>query len=132
MKKFLIVVFVVGIIGITVVAYLWNKPHRKVEDIKGVLITAIQLSNQYNANERAADSLYLNKAIEVSGRINTIEKNQEGGQMIILDGGDPSYAVQCAIRDKVGNFNVGQSITLKGFCSGSSITGVSLTDCIAK
>jgi hypothetical protein len=34
------------------------------------------------------------------------------------------------MREKGVTIETGQSITVKGFCSGSGITGVSLTDCI--
>src|SRR2546423_461654 len=54
----------------------------------------------YNANEKDADTKYLNKAIEVSGTISEVDKNQDGGTMVILQTGDPAAGVQCAMRDK--------------------------------
>jgi hypothetical protein len=34
------------------------------------------------------------------------------------------------MREKGVKVTTGQTVTIKGFCSGSGITGVSLTDCI--
>ena len=61
-----------------------------------------------------------------------MDKNQDGGIMIVLQAGDPPAGVQCALRDKGANPVIGQNIEIKGFCSGNGITGVSLTDCVIK
>lgn len=136
-KKKWIGLFTSGLIlGVCTALYIWvyviNKPHEKVEDAKGITITALALAKEYSANEKKSDSLYLNKAIEVSGIISEIDKNQDGGLMIVLKTDDPSAGVQCALRDKGATVAKDQNITIKGFCSGNGITGVSLTDCVIK
>lgn len=115
-----------------IAAYLWNKPHEKVEDAKSLNITAAALAKEYGADEKAADTKYLNKAIDVSGTISEVDKNQDGGIMIVLQTDDPMAGVQCALRDKGAHPVKGQNIEIKGFCSGNGITGVSLTDCVIK
>lgn len=136
-KKKWIGLFVVGlIIGVCTGLYVWkyviNKPHEKVEDAKGITITAMALAKEYSTNEKRSDSIYLNKAIEVSGVISEIDKNQDGGLMVVLKTDDPSAGVQCALRDTGATVTKDQNITIKGFCSGNGITGVSLTDCVIK
>ena len=111
---------------------MWTKPRQKAEDIKGLSITAIDLGKAFNTDEHKADSLYLNKAIEVSGTISATDKNQDGGTMILLDTGNPDLPVQCTMREKNITAANGKIVTIKGFCSGSNITGVLLTDCILK
>ena len=111
---------------------MWNKPHKTVEDEAGIKITAAQLCKEYAADENAANVKYLNHAISVSGVISETDKNQDGGLMIILQAEDPMQAVECAMRDKNVTAEKGKNITLKGFCSGSKITGVSLTDCVVE
>ncbi len=117
-------------IGVAIGVYLWNMPAKKVENSIGLSITAADLGKEYAANEKEADLKYLNKAIKVSGTISEIEKNQDGGLMVILQTDDPMTGIQCTLRDKGANPVKGQNIVIKGFCSGSGITGVSLTDCI--
>ncbi len=95
-------------------------------------MTAQALSKAYNINEKMADSLYLNKAIEVSGTVSEIEKNQDGGTMIVLQTDDPMAGVQCTMREKDVTVAQGAQVVIKGFCSGNGITGVSLTDCVMK
>ncbi len=131
-KKIVIGIILLVLIGIGTGVYLWNKPHKKVEDVKGIVVTADVLSKEYNADEITANTKYLNKAIEVSGAVSEIEKNQDGGLMVILQTGDPMAGIQCAMRDKGVNVAKGQSVNIKGFCSGNGITGVSLTDCVIK
>ncbi len=131
MKKILIIALTFVIIGVCTGIYLWNKPHATVENAKGIAVDAVMLSREYNSDEKAADLKYLNKAIEVSGIISDIEKNQDGGLMVILKTDDPAAGVQCSMREKGQKISKGH-ITIKGFCSGNGITGVSLTDCVIK
>ncbi len=131
-KKIFIAVLVLILIGVGTGFYLWNKPHKKVENAKSIAITAATLAKDYSTNEKDADTKYLNKAIDVSGTISEVDKNQDGGVMIVLQTDDPAAGVQCALRDKGANPVKGQTIEIKGFCSGNGITGVSLTDCVIK
>lgn len=131
-KRILVVVLLLVAIGVCTGVYLWNKPHQKVEDAKGIVIDAKALAKEYVADEKAADAKYLNKAIEVSGTIAELEKNQDGGLMVILQTDDAAAGVQCAMRDKGLELAKGSQVVIKGFCSGNGITGVSLTDCVKK
>jgi len=132
LKKILITLLILALIGGGTACYMWNKPHAKVEDAKGIAITAAALAKEYQTDEKAADAKYLNKVIEVSGTVNEIDKNQDGGAMLILDTGDPMAGIQCSMRDKGASAAKGQNATIKGFCSGSGITGIALTDCVIK
>ncbi|PQJ13074.1 hypothetical protein CJD36_004840 [Flavipsychrobacter stenotrophus] len=128
--RVLIAIVVVGAIGAGVGYKMWTKPHPKAEDQKGIAITTVALAKEYGADEKAADAKYLNKVIEVSGTVGETEKNQDGGLMVILQTEDPTAGVQCTMREKTATVNKGQNLTIKGFCSGNGITGVSLTDCV--
>ncbi len=135
-KNFLIALAVVILIGlctgIYVWKFVWNKPHPTVENAENIIkVHARELAKEYNANEKASDAKYLNKVIEVSGTIIEMEKNQDGGLMVILQTDDPAAGIQCAMREKGLKVSLGH-ITIKGFCSGNGITGVSLTDCVIK
>ncbi len=132
LKKVLYIVLALGLVGAGVGLWMWNKPQPKVEDQKGIAITAQDLYKSFAADEAKANAQYLNKAIEVSGAVTEVEKNQDGGNMLILDAGDATASVQCTMREKGATASKGQNVTIKGFCSGNGITGVSLTDCILK
>lgn len=128
--RIFIVLIVMGGIGGIVVYKMWTKPHPKAEDEKGIAITTTVLAKEYGTDEKAADAKYLDKWIEVTGTVSETEKNQDGGLMVILQTEDPTAGVQCAMREKNISVNKGQTVTMKGKCSGNGITGVTLTDCI--
>lgn len=130
-KKILLFILLLVLVGVGLGIYEWNKKAVKVEDMKGIVsLSAISLSKEYAANEKNADAKYLNKPIEVSGTVSEIDSNQDGGVMIVLQTDDPTAGIQCALRDKGITANKGQQITIKGKCSGNGITGVSLTECV--
>jgi hypothetical protein len=130
LKKIMLAFLIIVITGACFVIYLWNKPHKKIETAKSISTTAQALSKEYTENEKQADAKYLNKAIEVSGVVNEVDKNQDGGTMVILQTDDPVAGIQCTMREKGITAGKGQNVTIKGFCSGNGITGVSLTDCV--
>jgi tRNA_anti-like len=130
LRKILLGLLVILLIGGAYGVYLWNKPHRTVDNKKSIAISAVELAKQFASDEKKADSTYLNKAIQVTGVVTEVDKNQDGGVEVVLQGADATSGVQCAMRDKGLNISAQQTVTIKGFCSGSDILGVSLTGCI--
>ncbi|GAA4466960.1 hypothetical protein GCM10023093_21970 [Nemorincola caseinilytica] len=126
-RKIILAVLALVLIGVGTGIYLWYKPHATVDNKKGIEVTAQALAQAYTNNEAQANTLYLNKVIEVTGSVTETEQNQDGGLMVILDND-----VQCALREKGIQTSKGQTLTIKGFCSGNGMLGVSLTDCIIK
>lgn len=131
-KKILLALLVLAVIGVGTAIYLWNKPLEKAEDLQGLKISATELAEAYAKDEHIADSLYLDRALEVSGKVIGSEKNLDGGLMVILESGDPTADVQCSMRDTGVVVSNGELVNVVGFCSGNNITGVSLTRCILK
>lgn len=128
MKRILLVIAVlIAASGIIVWRYV-NKPAEKVEDVKGLSITAEQLVDAYDKDETAADKLYLNQAIAVLGKVEEISKNQDGKIVVLLQSADPMSGVQCTLRNNV-TIEAGKQVTIKGFCNGYT-TVVLLSDCI--
>ena len=118
------------VLGITAAIISWNKPHVKVESKAGVPVTAARLSAAYQKDEANANKQYLNQAVEVSGSVSGIDRNQDGGRMILLETGSTDAPVVCTMRDSTAPLRTGAQVKLKGFCTGSSLSGVTLTDCI--
>jgi len=111
----------------------WYKPHRSAANEKGVVFKASQLVAAYTGNEHAADSLYLNKTLEVSGTVAEWGKNDAGQSTALFKSDDLMTSVFCTFKtgeDATAKI-AGDSITVKGFCSGL-VGDVKLTDCILK
>lgn len=130
-KRILIVLLLLAVIGSSIVYYMWNKPHQKAEDIKGIVVSVSQVANDFTTDLEKAKADYLDKVIEVNGTVNEVTENQDGQLLVILGGEDPTASVQCSMRDKGLTIKEGDAIKVKGFCSGLSLfEDVMLTDCV--
>lgn len=117
--KIVITVLILLIAGGAVAAWLmWHKPQRKVENEKGIEITAAQLVKEYQANEAASNTKYLDKAIQVTGTVTEVKKNQEGKETVTLASDDAFTGVFCTLKESAGNLAAGSTVTIKGICSG--------------
>ena len=130
LKKIILIVVAFACVGGGIVAYEWFKPHPKPKN--GIQVTATNLAKEFGADEKAANTKYLDKPIEVTGTINEATKNQDSALTVVLDTGDPMSGVQCTLSDKKAANTKGQTVTVTGFCSGYNLGYVSLRDCIVK
>lgn len=97
---------------------MYNKPHRNVAHIKAVAVTANSLVTDYETNEAHADSIYLDKVLEVGGIIAEITKNQKGESIIALEGSGTG-TVRCTMEGSVKHdVKTGDSVNIKGICTG--------------
>ncbi|MBY0348307.1 MAG: hypothetical protein GTN67_08530 [Hydrotalea flava] len=118
LKYFLILVVVVAIAATGFVVYVYNKPHRNVAKEKAVTLTAEQLYHAFKDNEQQANQLYLDKAIELTGRIAQIATNQQGQTVIDFNTADSMVTINCTFKNKPANIKVGDSVHFKGICTG--------------
>lgn len=117
-KYFLAVILVVFLGGFGYALYVWNKPARDVTNEKGIHITAIAIFDSFSNNEQAANISFLNKAIEVTGKVTNVKTNQAGKTVIYLQSNDPVFGVNCTFKQDPGKINKGDNITFKGVCTG--------------
>ena len=129
MKKILFAIILIAAVGGGAYYFVMNKPHKDVTAEKSIDISAAQLFAEFTANEQIANTKYLNKAIQVSGIIATIDENQDKQKFIVLKTDDALNGVMCSMRTN--NFSAGNGdiISIKGFCSGF-VGDVKLTDCV--
>lgn len=122
MRRFIVPLIAVLVVGIIVGALQWYKPHRKAESERGIPVTAEALYKSFKTNEQAANKSYLNKVLIVSGELQGQERNQDLQTVAILRGeaGDDLLAggVMCTLRDTNTKITNTTHLTLKGFCTG--------------
>ena len=128
-KKVLVTIFILVLIGVGTGIYLWNKPHPKAKH--GIPLTAEALSKEYSSDEKKSDTKYLGKTLEISGVINNVAKNQDSSFVATFETGDPMSEIQCTMLDKQVTISKGDKLTIVGFCRGNNM-GVVLTDCVLK
>jgi putative nucleic acid binding protein len=115
---------VLGIIVIIILSgfgyayYIWNKPSRDVSTETGIKITSVALFDSFSNNEQAANTSFLNKAVEVTGKVNNVKTNQAGSTVVYLQSNDPVFGVNCTFKQYPGKISKGDDITFKGICTG--------------
>ncbi|KAA5536216.1 hypothetical protein F0919_00695 [Taibaiella lutea] len=129
LKKIGIVLLILIAGGVGYGIYLWNKPAPKAENQDALKVEAKSLFTAYAQNDKAADSLYLGKWLEVSGNVQSVDTNQDGQKILILETGDLMQAVMCVMRDKNATSEKGKPVIVKGKCTGM-VNDVVVNDCI--
>ncbi len=122
MKKWMKIVLAIGVVGLVtggiIVYRIYTKPHRDVTKEQGIQLTAQQLYDAFKKDETAANALYLDKAIELSGEVIDFAANQDGNIVVNFKTDDPFVVINCTFKTNPGNLTAGQTITFKGICTG--------------
>jgi len=122
-NKIIIVIAFIAAIAFSAYYYIFiysSQNHRQVQSETGIVITSDSLVAKYQADEKLANSLYLNKAVVVTGVLLSIDKNQEGKTTLVLGHIDSFTNVSVTMTSNTPiNQKVGESITIKGLCTGA-------------
>ncbi|HOY14744.1 MAG TPA: hypothetical protein PLY70_16475 [Saprospiraceae bacterium] len=116
-KKSFLVISILLLILLFIGYNMYNKEVDKVADLKtDQKVEAKTLLTEFESDELAANKLYLDKTIEVSGMVTKVEEN-EGITSVYLASEEGLSAVICQMEEAV-NVAVGSEIVVKGVCSG--------------
>lgn len=132
MKRILLALIALLLIGAGVGYYMWNKPHQDMNTAKtDVRIDASALFKEYNTDENTCNAKYLDKVIAVSGKVKDVT-NDEGIVKVSLETGS-DFGVRCELSATSAHertsFNPGEQVTFKGTCSGLNFD-VLLSNCV--
>jgi hypothetical protein len=121
-KKIIIAILILGIIGGVVAYKMYNKPHVNVGEASAdITRTADKILNDFSTDETTANATYLEKIIEVKGVISELNIEKEKG-IITLKTNDDFGSVLCHLSEEatknMSTLKEGQSITVKGICTG--------------
>ena len=133
MKRALQIILILVLIGGIIGYVVYNKPHENIEkstaDIK---MSAIELFSDYETDETAANTKYLDKLIEVTGTIMSANQSEDGVVNVLLESGG-MFGVKCSLDELTEHerteFSVGETVTFKGKCTGS-VGDVVLVRCV--
>ena len=131
-------IYAIAVVAITALGgyyyvFVYSKTHhRNVQSEKGIVIQADSLSAAYQADEKNANALYLNKAVEISGTIVSIDKNQEGKITLNIGRSDSFSNVSVTLISTTPiSQKIGETITIKGVCTGA-LSDVIITEGVVK
>ena len=118
--------FVIGLIfAFSAIYYAFNMPHRNIaKENAAYTLTAKQLISEFQKDESAANTKYLNKVIAVSGEIKGIRTLDNHSMVFSLE--DAMEGVSCTVDSadvvnntlKLSQLKSGEMGTFKGRCSG--------------
>lgn len=133
MKKLLIVVILLGLIGLFWGYKMWNKPHENISEQKvAFTVSANNVLGEFEKNEADANTKYINKIIKVTGKVSNIESN-DSTSIVTLETDNPMSGVICELdpysKHPRTNFQVGESIAFKGYCTGF-LSDVIISRCV--
>lgn len=133
MKRTLLVVLLLVLIGAFVGYKMYNKPHENIENATADLkISAEQLFKEFETDENAANEKYLDKLVQVSGTVLSADTDENGNTKVILDSGG-MFGVVCQLDElsehKRTTFTEGEQINFKGKCTGINMD-VLLVRCV--
>ncbi|MBI2623593.1 MAG: hypothetical protein HYW65_03395 [Candidatus Liptonbacteria bacterium] len=141
--KFIIVVVLLGIIGATMSVDSVDKTERaegtptqqeSQPEVSVIKVSAVTLSEEYDANKVAADQKYKGKILEITGVIDSIGKDILDTPYVTLKGRELSlFGVQCMFsksqENKLAELVKGRTLTVRGKVSGELIGNVIVRDC---
>lgn len=118
-KKNILVIFLVMIAIAAIVGYsLWNEPHRDVKNASAIQTSAVVLYSNLTKDSVSMKSKFINKIVAVTGEIKQVSENQKGDQIILLKTNISGGSVNCTMEEKANNVKPGDTISIKGICSG--------------
>lgn len=118
-KKYIFLSLVVLIATGMVIGYkVWNTPHEDIKNAVAIRTNAIALYSTLANDTSHAPSVFINKVLEVSGKVKQISENQQKQQVIFLETNVSDGSVNCTMEENIKNIKVGDSILLKGICMG--------------
>jgi hypothetical protein len=120
-KIALVVVSLFAVGGILAALYLYNLQHTDTSKVKpDFVISASLLQKEFGDNEKEASAKYINKVIEVSGKISSVKPGENNITSITLETESPFSSVICTITagTDVSKLTEGNEITIRGECSG--------------
>lgn len=123
MKKYLKYILLLAVVGGVGFYFYSNKPHKNMTNAKVEMqLTSTQLFTDYDENEQAANAKYLDKVVEVSGKVKEVNVDENGQTSLTLESGSDMFGVICQMDNLTDHnrtdFKEGEEVKLKGICTG--------------
>lgn len=124
-KYIFIGIAVIMVIGIVIGLKMFFKPHADINKLKtDFTIEASALITEFQQSETAATIKYSEKVLEISGKLVTKSKLENGTDLLILE--DEMQGISCQLdsiwaannQPLIHSLESGQQVKIKGLCKG--------------
>ena len=118
MKKIIIAIGVLALIGAGVGFYTFNKPLESTKSLSShYSLNADDLLLEFEEDETAANTKYLDKVLEVKGTVEKIDR-KEGSTTVYLDANNPMSNIIFTLEEPNSSLKEGDEVVMKGICTG--------------
>ncbi|MBE0678526.1 MAG: hypothetical protein IH592_07150 [Bacteroidales bacterium] len=128
----LIAIATLAVAGAAAGYYLYNLKPKDLGNVKpDFIVTSTELQSYFEENEAVAAAKYVNKIIEVSGEVSSVEKGENNSMNITLKTSSDFSSVICTFPTEVNSELIrgGSQISVRGQCSGY-LMDVLLNNCV--
>ena len=128
----LIVILITGLAGLIAAIYLFNLRNKDLlKEKPDFILTAEELQKEFESDENASTLKFVNKIVEVTGVISSVEKGENNSLNIALSTGNSLSLVICTFPGNTDTSELvaGHTVTLRGKCSGF-LMDVLLNNCV--
>ena len=127
-KKSLIIAAILLLAGIGVIWYLFTKKYDDTAKVKAEYsLPAAQLLHEFKTNLAVANKRYSEKIVTVTGRVTEIENADTTANIKMIDTSSGAYVIfafQSQDMRAVKQIKEGDSVSLKGSCSGGEYSNI--------
>lgn len=130
MRKVILILLVLGVIGAGIGYYMYNKPVASLEKKKAdVEVTSDEIITAYETDENAANGIYNGKVVQVTGKVADMT-DEAGTRKIQLETSNPIAMIICEMETgtETGDVKAGDMVSIKGLCTGY-LSDVILVQC---
>lgn len=125
-KKYVRILIVILLLGGAALFYglkEYNRGHKDASKHDAdFAISATELFQKFSTDENAANGMYLDKTIEISGIVKSVDKDETGNYTIQLESGDMMSSVSCQMDTRhnadAEKVKAGETVKIKGTCTG--------------
>ncbi len=131
--KYVISIVLVILLAGGVGYYYYNKPNDSLEDaIPAFTMTADQLFSAFESDEAGANKKFLDKVVEVKGKVQGVNCEKPAGTSVTLETESGMFGVICKMDSTISepvNYKTGDEVIIKGMCTGM-LMDVVLVRCV--
>jgi hypothetical protein len=132
LKIALIAITIIALAGAAAGFYMYNLKPKDLGKIKpDFIVNASELQSSFEENETAAALKYVNKIVEVSGEVGSVEPGENNSVNISLKTNSSFSSVICTFPSGAVSENIkeGSQLSIRGECSGY-LMDVLLNNCV--
>lgn len=130
MKKVIIIIVGIVVLGATYGFYLYNKKTPSLQNTSpDFTLSAETLYSKFSTDEKEALKIYEGKVIQVEGKILSISQSDSISNIVLNADGALFGAVNCSFKNLKPSFQKNDNVTVKGRCQGY-LNSVVLNNCV--